>query len=169
MFIYDHFLVFLSPCSDFHDRIMPVFHATPPEGIKIRVIQYRFLALSLVSEFSPDFLKLLIRLCTVDDPQFVFVVFLQIGKSLPSLLLKSSTSLRFCFYIQSCFCPGLRNAGPFLYPLKDVLVCMEVCPTNLNVFFGPGEGYTNMGVWPFVTSYLAHVHSLQEFGLHCWQ
>jgi len=32
--------VFLSPCSDFHDIIMPVFNAVPPQGLKIRDIQY---------------------------------------------------------------------------------------------------------------------------------
>ena len=32
--------VFLNPCSDFHDRIMPVFNAVPPDGLNITGIHY---------------------------------------------------------------------------------------------------------------------------------
>lgn len=39
--------VFLSPCCDFHDSIMAVFKAVPPEGPEIAGSQYRFLGLTL--------------------------------------------------------------------------------------------------------------------------
>ena len=40
--------VFLSPCSDFQDRIVSVFNAELPEGLKVAGILYWFSALSLV-------------------------------------------------------------------------------------------------------------------------
>ena len=60
------FKVFQSPCSDFHDRIIPVFNAVPSESLK-KGIQYWFSAVSLVHRMSPFAQNLLQILCTVDE------------------------------------------------------------------------------------------------------
>jgi len=39
--------VILSPCRDFHDRIMSVLNAVLPEGPKIAGIKFRFSVVSL--------------------------------------------------------------------------------------------------------------------------
>lgn len=50
--------VFLSPCSNFHDRIIPVFDAVLPEG------------LTITGFLSLDSQNLLMILCTVADIPF---------------------------------------------------------------------------------------------------
>ena len=54
--------VFLSPCSDFQDRIRSVFNAELPEDLK-------------VTDKSPKSLNTLMLLCSVDDGIFKVVQF----------------------------------------------------------------------------------------------
>lgn len=100
--------VFLIPCSDFQDRIIPVLITKLPEGPKIAGIQYWFLTLSHTH-------KDLMTLCTVNDKVFkVFTilhweilfwkcsiickyVFLQTGEP-----LRSFASLSCAFYTHIC-------------------------------------------------------------------
>lgn len=74
--------VFLSPCSDFHDRIVPVFNA-------------------VFYKKSTDSLNLFVTSCTADDEIFkVFIIFCW-----GTLLWKCSTISRFggCFFFRFSF------------------------------------------------------------------
>ena len=81
---------FLSPRSNFYDRIMSDFNAVLPEGPKI---------IPLLTEMSPDSLNLLIMIfCTVVDG-----IYLKTAEALPV-----SASLSYSFYSQSYYGPVAR-------------------------------------------------------------
>lgn len=72
--------VTLSPRSDFHDRIMAVFNAVLPDGLKITGsdVPYWFSALSLVQRDFSVSPYLLMLLCTAEDETFnVFAILCQ--------------------------------------------------------------------------------------------
>jgi len=49
--------VFLSPCSDFHNKFMPVFNSLLPKGPKTTWIHYWFWVVFFLTEMSPHSLN----------------------------------------------------------------------------------------------------------------
>ena len=131
--------VFESSNRDFHNRIMPVFYAVPPEGLKITSIRYWVLIGSLahnVSRFSKSFDLIYCRWWNILSLHN-FILRNNILKLFRNLLMQFSaeslpsfTSLRCFLYAQSCYWP-IENSNW----LQHVPSCLFLVPLSFPTFF----------------------------------